>query len=188
MAWSNNLIRHCFSSFVPMWTYRLSSHIQFKIVDRLLSHVCLYTTLSDLCTYSTSELTAQQHALHLYCSCIIFSCCKNLHVGLVKWVDTKLNTTTFVVWTVNSDDWFSKKVANSTSVYQNCSLQKIHTAECNGFDVCSRANEWDNAIETLKFPMLLEGEALAILHVPTISSNHSVKFPLAFKSLQVTRS
>ena len=132
MAWSNNLIRHCFSSFIPMWTYQLSSHMQFKIVDRLLSHFCLYTTLSDLCTYSTSELTAHQHALHLYCSCIIFSCCKSLHVGLVKWVDMKLNTTTFVVWTFKSDYWFGNKVAKSTSVCKNSSLQKIRTAECNG--------------------------------------------------------
>ena len=30
------------------------------------------------------------------------------------------------------------------------------------FEICSRANEWNNAKKALKLPTLLEGEALAV--------------------------
>ena len=33
---------------------------------------------------------------------------------------------------------------------------------CQRFEICSRANEWNNATMALKLPTLLEGEALAV--------------------------
>ena len=31
-----------------------------------------------------------------------------------------------------------------------------------GFEICSRANKWDNAVQALELPTFLEGEALAV--------------------------
>ena len=33
---------------------------------------------------------------------------------------------------------------------------------CQRFEICSKANEWNNATMALKLPRLLEGEALAV--------------------------
>ena len=33
---------------------------------------------------------------------------------------------------------------------------------CQRFEICSKANEWNNATMALKLPTLLEGEALAV--------------------------
>lgn len=33
---------------------------------------------------------------------------------------------------------------------------------CQQFEICSKANDWDNAMMALKLPMLLEGEALCV--------------------------
>ena len=33
---------------------------------------------------------------------------------------------------------------------------------CQRFEICSKANDWDNATMALKLPTLLEGEALSV--------------------------
>ena len=42
------------------------------------------------------------------------------------------------------------------------SAKAIFNGRCQRFEICSRANEWNDAKKALKLPTLLEGEALAV--------------------------